>query len=403
MFAFTLEDPTLSLALNGRDPLGTMAVWQHRARDLVPNLSSASRQAEGFQLLLTALAWWPEFARRTSLPASDLRRFFLLVEQAFARACRTASQDWLLPGTRRLNAGNEGLWISANQAHYLLDSPLVNGTWGLYLAPAIRSGLILENMRLASPALESEVRAATPEVRHLFDHLQPCMTGNGVEMITASRRHRLVQALAKTLADLPIRKKLRDTLVTPGTSPITTDLARLARRVPTDSPPQELIAQALHELPDHRTVLARVQRCERLLATVDAVFEFACAEDGAATLRELAAELPIDLVALASTMAGFSDSGAYSGLAEERVKGLRSISLDNKVALLRDLINQHEQLSKRRGNAAWITLADADRIERRVVLARPPANQLSPATAWRNDYYLVSLQQLAHRLQVRKA
>jgi hypothetical protein len=403
MLAFTLEDPALSLALNGRDPLGTMAVWQHRARDLVPSLSSASRQAEGFQLLLTALAWWPKFAKGTCRPASDLGRFFLLVEQAFARACRAVGQGWLLPGTRRLNAGNEGLWISADRAHYLLDSPLVNGTWGLYLAPALRAGLILKNMRLASPALESELRAATPEVERLFVHLERCMTGSAVETIAAGRRSGLVQALAQTLADLPTRKTLRAMLVTPGTSPITIDLARLTRRLPTDSPPQELIAHALRELPDHRTVLARVQRCERLLAIVDAVFEFACAEDGATTLRELAAELPLDLAALASTMTGFSDSGSYAGLAEERVKGLRSISLHNRGALLRDLINQHEQLSKRRGNAAWITLADAGRIERRVVLARPSANQFSPVTAWRNDYYLVSLQRLAQRLQVKKA
>jgi len=136
MFAFTLEDPTLSLALNGRDPLGTLAVWQHRARDLVPSLSSASRQAEGFQLLLAALAWWPEFARRYGRHGRDLPRYFLLLEQAFARACREAGQAWVLPGTRRLNAGKGGLWISSDPAHYLLDSPLVNGTW----VPVPRAG-----------------------------------------------------------------------------------------------------------------------------------------------------------------------------------------------------------------------------------------------------------------------
>lgn len=162
MFAFTQEDLTLSRSLNGRDPLGTLAVWQHRARDMVPNLSSVSRHAEGFQLLLTAMAWWPEFAKRHGRPAADLRRYFLLVEQAYARAFRVAGEEWPLPGTRRLNAAKAGLWISANPAHYLLDSPLVNGTWGLYRRPAINSGLLLENMRIANSALETEIRAATP-------------------------------------------------------------------------------------------------------------------------------------------------------------------------------------------------------------------------------------------------
>lgn len=403
MFAFTLEDPALSLTLNGRDPMGTLAVWQHRARDLVPSLSSASRQAEGFQLLLTALAWWPEFASCKHRPGSDLPRYFLLVEQAFARACRLAGQDWPLPGTRRLNAAKPGLWISADPAHYLLDSPLVNGTWGIYRTPTINAGLISKDMRIASPALESKLRTATPEVQRLFEHLAPCMTGNSEKEIAVKSSHHLVKALAEMLANLPSRKTLRDTLVTPATSRITTDLARLARTRPADTSPQELVAMARHEHPVHAQTLARVQRCERLLATIDAVFEFACAEDGAATLRELAAELPVDLAALEAAMEGFADTGTYDGLAHDRVKALRSIPLESKVTLLRGVIDQHARLSQRRGNAPWITLEDSGRIERRVLLTRPQAQQLAPATAWRNDYYLGALQRLAHRLQVRKA
>jgi len=52
-------------------------------------------------------------------------------------------------------------------------------------------------MRFVSPALESKLRAATPQVQRLFDHLEPCMTGNGEEEITACRRPGLVQPLAK--------------------------------------------------------------------------------------------------------------------------------------------------------------------------------------------------------------
>lgn len=66
-----------------------------------------------------------------------------------------------------------------------------------------------------------------------------------------------------------------DALITPVTSPITTDLARLARTLPADVSPRDLIAHALRELAEHRKTLARVQRCESLLATTDAVFEFA--------------------------------------------------------------------------------------------------------------------------------
>jgi hypothetical protein len=111
----------------------------------------------------------------------------------------------------------------------------------------------------------------------------------------------------------------------------------------------------------------------------------------------------VDLAALEAAMEGFADTGTYDGLAHDRVKALRSIPLESKVTLLRGVIDQHARLSQRRGNAPWITLEDSGRIERRVVLTRPQAQQLAPATAWRNDYYLGALQRLAHRLQVRKA
>lgn len=403
MFAFTLEDLTLSRTLNGRDPLGTLAVWQHRARDMVPNLSSVSRHAEGFQLLLTAMAWWPEFARRHGRPRTDLQRYFLLVEQAHARAVRVSGEDWPLPGTRRLNAAEPGLWISANRAHYLLDSPLVNGTWGLYRRPAINAGLLLENMRLANSALEAEIREATPKMEDLFVHLTPCMTNDDVVKIAVSSRHSLVQALSENLRELPTRNKLRDALVTPSEPQITRDLARMVRGCPKDLSAEDIVAQGLRDLHEYESTFTRVQRCERLLATIEAVFEYACAEESASTLPQLAAELPLDLLALARAMEGFADSGSYDGLAAERVKSYQAISLQSKSELLRGVIKQHAVLSEARGNAPWLTVEEGDRIERRVSLVRPAAEQLAPATAWRNDYYLPTLQRLAHQLQVRRA
>jgi hypothetical protein len=403
MFAFTQEDPTLSRTLNGRDPLGTLAVWQHRARDIVPNLSSVSRHAEGFQLLLIAMAWWPEFARQHGRPGTDLKRYFLLVEQAHARAARVAGEDWRLPGTRRLNAAETGLWISASSAHYLLDSPLVNGTWGLYRRPAINADLLLENMRLANSALEKEIREATPEIEDLFVHLAPCMTNDDVRKIAVSSRHSLVQALSGYLRELPSRKALRDALVTPATPQITRDLARMVRACPKEISAEDIIAQGLRDLHEYKSTFTRVQRCERLLATIEAVFEYACAEESPSTLAQLAAELPVDLLALAGAMECFADSGSYDGLAAERVKSYQAISLKSKSELLRGLINQHAELSEARGNAPWLTVEDGDRIERRVSLARPSAEQLAPTSAWRNDYYLPTLQGLAHQLQVRRA
>jgi len=156
LFAFSSEDKSLALPFSGRDPLGTQVVWQWRARDIVPALTAASRQPEGFQLLFTALAWWPEFAVRYKRPQKDLRNFFLLVEQAFARASKMSGIEWRLPGSRRLNDSQEsGLWIGLDaRRDFLLDSPLANGTWGIYRGPAINAGLVDESDRL--PLVEAD-------------------------------------------------------------------------------------------------------------------------------------------------------------------------------------------------------------------------------------------------------
>lgn len=396
MFIATREDKSLSLPLNGRDPLGTQAVWQYRARDVVPALTAASRQAEGFQLLLTALAWWPEFARRHKRPATDLKRYFLLFEQAFARACRTAGMEWCLPGTRRLGAGAPGVWVGLDQKqHYLLDSPLANGTWGIYRGPAINAGLIDDENRIVLGRLEETIRRSTQGVECLFRGINAALHASVAESTSIAKNssHRLVGDLSQILAKLPLKVHIRQTFVAPHKAPLTTALAELAMDEP-DEEPGMLIRRALRHIPEHRTTLTNVQRCEQYLAPLDAAFEQLCHD---ANKRLDGASLENYLPALRKAQEEFAQSGLYQGLAAERSKQLREAPLSSAAALVKYLLEQHQRISDARGSAPWISVGGNGRISCRLAVTEPSTDQLT-GQQWRNSYYLDTLRTLALRV-----
>lgn len=399
MLVITDEDKDLIQDLNGRDPLGLMTVWQRRARDLVPALSAASSRAEGFQLLLVALAWWPEFARRYERRANELPAYFLLVEQAFARATRFAGggPGWPLPGTRRLNAGEAGLWIGKKQSHFLLDSPLGNGTWGIYRSPAIAAGLLDEQL-VVDANHARELMRATPVMSRLFARLDEALS-SGERVTLASRRdNQVVEGLLAILADLPSRHFLHARLVEPEASPLTGALARLAAKQPHEFFRDRFLVAAAAKLHSHRVTITQVLRCERLLASYEQIFEFACSAETLRTLDALAAALPVDIDALARARADFQHCGTFDGLSARRVDELRAIDVSSKASLLRGLLALHAAVSESRGSAPWITLSSGVRLERAVALPQPAAPAIEPATAWRNDYYLGALASLARQL-----
>lgn len=397
MFLLSLEDKSLSLALNGRDPLGTQAIWQFRARDVVPALTAASGRAEGFQLLVTALAWFPLFAQRHQRPATDLKRYFLLVEQAFARAWKTAGEeDWPLPGKRRLSGNERGIWVGLDpKRHFLIDSPLANGTWGIYRGPLLNARVVDTTNLLADSGVEETIRRATPVMKNLFDGLAKALREPpGVQIELAQRSsHSLVQGLVEVLKRLPSKALLRSKLVAPAHHPITRDLAEQALRHP-DDPVEALVLRALHELSHWRVPLNGVVRCERYLAALDASFEQLCALVIAGEKDPYGA-LTMDLVALRRAQADFAVCGSFRGLADQRRLQLLQAPTASAAALGAFLLQHHAAISEERGSAPWISESDNRRLACRVEVHEPQERQLQPGTAWRNGYYLDALRSLA--------
>lgn len=79
------KDDGLVGAANRSDPLGVLAVWSARAREVVPHLTEQTTDVRGFQILVEAYRLWGEFSDKQPQHAERLGEFFMLVEQAFAR------------------------------------------------------------------------------------------------------------------------------------------------------------------------------------------------------------------------------------------------------------------------------------------------------------------------------
>ncbi|MFD4839309.1 hypothetical protein ACFWP0_17525 [Achromobacter sp. NPDC058515] len=392
MLAITEKDKFLALPLSGRDPLGTQPIWQYRARDVVPHLTAASRRAEGFHILLIAIAWWPEFATRYRSTGKQLRNFFILLEQAFARACRSAEVDWRLPGRQRLYSREPGLWIGLSPDAHLLDNQLANGVWGLYRGPAIQAKLITEDNHIASEKALQNIRDKSRIVEEMFKDISKALSSPTAPPLTlASRRtHRYVVGLSEIVSKLPFKSIIKNTFVTPGDSPITSDVATLALKQGMAGGIASFVKQAIEQLPEHRDTLTNIVRCEQFLAPIDAAFEYICGSEHT-DIRFVAADIPVDLKSLNAARSRFRQSGIYSNLARKRSNALLGLNLDNKQAFVASLISHHAQISKDRRTAPWISVEENGRLDCRLSPDMPAEWQLIPEQAWRYSYYLGAL------------
>ncbi|MFI8616141.1 hypothetical protein ACIGHN_11595 [Acidovorax sp. NPDC077693] len=396
MFAFTSEDDTLALPLSGRDPLGTQVIWQRRARDIVPALTGASRQVEGFQILITALAWWPTFAVQHKRPQKDLHNFFLLIEQIFARACKMNATDWRLPGSRRLKDAQErDLWIGLDgRRDFLVNSPLTNGTWGIYRNPAETAGLVDASGRVPS-VLAKQVLSSTEVVRTMFGPIATSLADPKQRITVAQRSSKKISQLARIVERPPQRSYFRNKLVCPANSPVTTALAELASEQ-NDETIDKLLARALQRLPLFEQPLQDVSHCERYITSLDLVFEWLGSHPGC-TLKELAEKLPMHLTALRGAQSRFKSSGKYEGLSANRHSALASFSLDTSASLIENVIEHHRLISASRGTTPLISWSDTRKLESVVATEPTEDQQIDVRHVWRNSYYLDSLRQLAVR------
>ena len=397
------KDDELVGVANRSDPMGVLAVWSARARDIVPHLTEQTTDVRAFQILVEAFRLWEMYAERKSQPVDRLREFFMLVEQAFARTIGWLEGDWPLPGARRVRSrsGEEPCISVEDASWHLLDGQLANGIWGLYRGASRRAGLLDEGMAY----LAEETRQATDSRTYLVDGpreqlfrlVSRAMDGETVVLPTHGNGS-LHRALRDTFYEIPLKDHLRAKLID-GHSLNRALAQRLAACDEVDR--RLFVQQATSELQEHRSSLQAVLDCENLLAVVEGIFYWLCCCKGE-TLDAAAASLPVDLSRIERARKSFATSGSYDGETARTRQNRLHTELETSSAkqVARSVIALHGKVSKERGRAPWVWLEQGDRLQSDADVGRPARAKLAVGSAWRNDYYLAPLRSIALQLEV---
>ena len=381
------------------DAMGVLAVWTDRGRDLVPHLTEQTTEIRGFQILVEALRLWECYESEHPEHAGRTGDFFLLVEQAFARAVGSRDKKWPLPGARRVRArANEKPFISiANPDWHLLDSQKANGIWGLYRGAGVRAGLIQDPPRLSDRTHERAARhvAISPRsVRQLFRLVSSAMK-EGTEPLPTRRSSPLQRELCRIFDTVPLKDHLHEMLI--ENHALNSALARrlvAARRLHH----RTFFESASRDLVEHHEAIRQAIRCENFVAVMESIFFWLCASKGS-TLQAAADRLPVDLDALERGRVEFGRSGVYSGrtAADRQVRFQRRLITSNHLELARSVLSIHRTVSKERGRAAWVW-TKGDKLLSDMEVRPPSASELQVGVAWRNDYYLRPLRSIARQL-----
>lgn len=399
----TAPDKDLLGTANRSDAMGVLAVWSARGRDLVPHLTEQTTQVRGFQILVEAFRLWELYEPAHPEHAGRLSDFFIVLEQAFARIVGLRDHEWPLPGSRRVKARLHDpqaprLSFDDHDWH-LMGGQKANGIWGLYRGAARRAGLLDADMT----RLSSQTRQAAyldPCLGHraqqkFFKIAEAALGGETVELPTHGKSS-LVIGIRSSFDTIPLAEHLQAKLV--DEHPLNRALARrLVKRKKLDH--RAFLMKAERELSTHATALDHTQRCEDLLAVVESVFIALCASKGE-TLDDAASSLPVDLQALESARDAFARSGHYAGTTAQarHERFCQLLDTSSKLALARSVLVLHEKVSEERGRAAWAWEEDG-RLRSDVDLGMPEDHEFEVGLAWRNDYYLYPLREIASQLK----
>ena len=376
------------------DPMGVLAVWRARARDMVPHLTEQTTNVRGFQILVEAFRLWTIFEDR-ELQRSEgagLPEFFMLVEQTFARTVGCRDRDWPLPGARRVRGrlDDSPTCISvANAGWHLLGNQLASGIWGLYRGAARRAGLLDDGMVwLSEDTFEASNGASYLRGRildRLLDLVGRAMRGETVEL-RMDGGNALTDALLRTFDEVPLSSHLREKLIDSH------DLNRvIAERLvlPIDLNHRAFLERAALKLDEHNGTLREMIDCENLLAVLEAIFFRLCHAKGK-TLEEAARSLPVDLGELEAarhTFAGYRWAPRFDEL-----------DTASHLGVVDSVLSMHKTVCDKRGRAAWVW-EEHGRLRGDFDAGELAEHDCEVRVAWRNDYYLSPLRSIALQLK----
>lgn len=433
MFFLTAVD-TERLDIRGsRDPLGLVPIWGDFGRTVVENLTTPSNSVRGFTTLLLGLY----FAERVSSGESDAAvvrlEAFLKFEQlaGFVRVVRNHDESMrgITQIKRRLaEEGERRIRIGAGRDLQILSNQKTYGLWGLFMMPAIASGLVVpKDTVLTSAARELVESEYLPcfERRGLGDGgaLEGLLSKKSSELEPNGRHSKLFDSLAEILGK-PIRKKEREVykyhLVRGGQEaekkcwqPRFVEV--FERVLPAsgafDRASLDLVIAAMKSPADLplRHQLERIRDLEMLLVASSNLFGFLQHRDNA-KVRSVTGELKakwgsglrsLKSGAISEMRADFArvlgDSGAADRLVELG-KSLHDGSFEKSI----ELAISHNKfiMHKRNGSQPWMAIASGKLdVAYRDDIEEGLLDPLAIASTWRSTFYINSLKSISDELR----
>jgi hypothetical protein len=435
LFFLTSADTERLNIRGSRDPLGLVPIWGDFGRKVVGNLTTASNSARGFTTLLLGLYFAERVCAGKSDQAAEKLAAFLKFEQlvGFARVLR--NNDEAIRGiteiNRRLDEGNGRRFrIGSSADLQILSNQKTYGIWGLFIMPAIESGLVVQKDIILTPVARDLVEKdylpilrrrgkdeattveallnkssfeAEPEGRHkiLFDSLG--------DLMAPQFRHREREVFhfhlihggengTRTGWQPRFAEVMESTLPTPGEYTYESMAAMInATRSVNDQP-----------LREH---LVKIRDLEALLVIIDNLFAFLQNRDNA-RVTSIVSELKKEWGAGLRHLRCDSISEMQSDLARvfsdastgERVVSLAAALYEGSYEGSIDLVLAHNKfvMASRKGSQAWIQRS-GDKIE--VRYKEGAQKRLLPprelATTWRSTFYINPLKTVSDQIRRR--
>lgn len=433
MFFLTAADTERLNIRGSRDPLGFVPLWGTFGRVIVENLTTASNSVRGFTTLLLGMHFAQRVADGEEDPASERLSAFLKFEQlaGFARVLRNRDESMrgITQIKRRIQeGGSRGVRIGASQELQILANQKTYGLWGLFIMPAIESGLLtsrdLELTRAARELVEGDYLTAIREHVPRGDAIIEGLLSGASATVQPDQKHaKLFDALGEILAPTLRSSERRfyhyhlvrggPKAELKGWQPRFVEVMEQVLPKPGgfDRASLEVIIASLRGKGDAplREHLVRISDLEQLLVTVANLFGFLQQRDSAAVgsvvmeLRKTWGKglryIAIDAIAeMRPEISGVFDDSATGERIVELAAALREGEFEHAL----DLVLAHNGfvMNVRNGSQPWIRRAGKKlEVNYRDETARELLPPSSLASAWQNTFYIDPLKLVSDQVR----
>ena len=412
-FMISALDNELLGAPSKSDGLGVQDIWAMRGRDLVPHLTSSTHYIQGFQILVEIFRLWEIFLQTKShqVYADRFGKFFILIEQSFARIMASYDEEWTLPGARSVRArASLEPHISLDSSWQLLNNQQSNGLYGLYRGASGRAGLLQENLRQLSDqtmAVAQDKRGIEKSQEDLFSLVKQALDGKTIPIRKSTFRN-LVAELVKTYRNPPLVDHFETMLI--KSHDLTNRLVEGFQNFE-DLDYQQFLTKIrplliklvndfkLENFPEHVVTINNVIACENLLAVVVFLFDWLCSQKGK-KVEEITTNLPDTLHSeLEPVLEEFKNSGVYTKAAKTNHSCFcDKLDTSCNLALLHSILEIHRIISERRKRALWVRQDEKGYLISDIIIDPPNLENLKVGQLWYHDYYLWPLRNIANQI-----